>query len=155
MDKKTEARNSFSDGYLCSQSVLGAFCKDLGLDTETALKLSLAFGGGFARCGETCGAVTGALMVIGLKEGTSVQGETPEKEKTYQMTNDFIDAFKNGHGSITCKELLDCDISQSDGYQRAQQENLFQTICPKLVADSVEILEKLIEERQGGNADFH
>ena len=146
MDKKTEAQNSFSNGYLCSQSVLSAFCKDLGLDTETALKLSLAFGGGFARCGETCGAVTGALMVIGLKEGTSVQGETPEKQKTYKMTNDFIKTFKEHHGSITCKDLLHCDISQSEGYNRAQEEQLFETVCPKLVADSVDILEKLIKE---------
>ena len=145
MERKDEAIQSFSDGYLCSQAVLTAFCEQFGLNKETALKLSQGFGGGFARCGETCGAVTGALMVIGLKEGSSLQDETPEKEKTYATVQAFIGAFRNRHGSIVCKELLDCDISKPDGYNRAEKEKLFETVCPKLVGDAVAILEKLMD----------
>lgn len=143
MDKKTQAVESFTDGYLCSQSVLGAFCEELGLDKETALKLSLGFGGGFARCGETCGAVTGALMVIGLKEGTALKGDTAQKEATYKTVREFIERFKNDHGSILCRELLQCDISTPSGHTRAREEKLFDTVCPGLVGRAVSILEAL------------
>jgi len=146
MEKVSKATECFTSGYLCSQSVLGVFCEELGLDRETALKLSLAFGGGFARCGESCGAVTGALMVIGLKEGTAAGGETPQKQTTYRMSNDFIGRFKEHHGSILCRELLACDISRPEEYRRAREEERFQTICPKLVADAVAILETLLAQ---------
>ncbi|HHH72528.1 MAG TPA: C_GCAxxG_C_C family protein [Sulfuricurvum sp.] len=147
MDKKAKAVESFAQGHLCSQSILAAFCDELGLERETALKLSQGFGGGFARSGETCGAVTGALMVLGLKYGTAQKGETQEKAATYAKVNAFLEQFKARHGSITCRELLCCDISTQEGHDQAQNDGHFATVCPKLVTNAVEILESLIEER--------
>lgn len=68
MSKIEEVINTFNSGYNCSQTVISVFCKGIDIDRETALKISSGFGGGM-RKGEVCGAVTGAIMVLGLKQG--------------------------------------------------------------------------------------
>jgi C_GCAxxG_C_C family probable redox protein len=68
-DKHAQALENFKNGYNCAQSVLSVLAPDLGLHQDTAMKLSSPFGSGIAYMQETCGAVTGALMAIGLKYG--------------------------------------------------------------------------------------
>ncbi len=63
------AVDCFTCGFSCSQAVFSTFAEKIGLDKETALRISGPFGGGMARMGDTCGAVTGAFMAIGLKYG--------------------------------------------------------------------------------------
>ncbi len=70
------------------------------MDRETALKISDSFGGGMARMGETCGAVNGALMVIGLKYGNTKAGDKQAKEMTYEVVRDFVNRFIRCNGSI-------------------------------------------------------
>ena len=67
MSKAEVAVDCFEEGFNCSQAVVSAFAPELGLDRETALRVAAAFGGGMGRTGETCGAVSGALMVIGMQ----------------------------------------------------------------------------------------
>jgi C_GCAxxG_C_C family probable redox protein len=131
-------------GFNCSQSVLAAFGPDLGLDRENCLKIGCAFGGGIGRRGDICGAVSGGLMVIGLKYGKFKKEDAPAKEKTYQLANEFIHRFKEKHGTIICRELLDCDISTPDGHQSAQDRKLYIDVCPKFVESAVKILEELL-----------
>ncbi|ACV64963.1 C_GCAxxG_C_C family protein [Desulfofarcimen acetoxidans DSM 771] len=135
--------NCFKDGFACSQIVLSAFSTEFGLDRETALKVSAAFGGGMGGLGENCGAVSGALMAIGLKYGNSKAKDYQAKEKTYRLSKEFVKQFKALNGSITCNELLNCDISTPEGYQYAK-ENLFIKICPKLVNDAVQIVGQIL-----------
>ena len=96
------------------------------------------------RLGETCGAVTGALMVIGLKYGMVRSDDIIAKEKTYKFAREFLDKFKSLNGTIKCRELLNCDISTPEGMNFAKEKNLFATICPKMVRNSAEILENLL-----------
>jgi C_GCAxxG_C_C family probable redox protein len=140
--KQEEAASLFNDGFNCAQSVLAAFSQDHGLDREKALRLAGSFGGGMARMGETCGAVTGALMVLGLRHGMT-QKEAPQtKENNYSEVLKFVDEFKARYGSIRCRDLLGCEISTMAGRQKASDQKLFSTLCPKLVGGVVEILEK-------------
>lgn len=125
----------------CSQSVLTAFCEELGLERNLALKLAMGFGGGMGRGGLTCGAVTGAYMVIGLKQ-TQVTAET--KEKVYRLVNDFSREFARIYGSTECKKLLGYDLSRPEEYAEVQAKGLFTTVCPRMVAGSIEILEKCL-----------
>ena len=67
MSKSEKAKELFTKGYNCSQAVLGAFAEDLGMDFETAMKLSSSFGGGMGRMREVCGTVSGMFMAAGLK----------------------------------------------------------------------------------------
>ncbi len=145
MSKADEAVQCFKNGYLCSQAVLSTYSEQLGLDRETALKLACPFGGGIARMGETCGAVTGAFMLIGLKAGMVDSHKPEDKEHTYQLVQEFTDRFTEMYGSIKCAELLHCDISTEKGRTFAIEHNLYDTLCPVYVCDAVKIVEDLLE----------
>ncbi len=69
MTKPDDAAARFKEGFSCSQAVVSSFAGDLGLGNDTAYKIPCGFGAGIARTGNTCGAVAGAVMVIGLKYG--------------------------------------------------------------------------------------
>lgn len=131
------AQERFAQGFSCSQAVFSAYASQLELDVETALKLASLFGGGVAHQGNACGAVTGALMALGLAHGNA----TPEnKEETYRLAEDFIRRFQERHGTILCRELIGHDISVPAGLQTAREQNVFKTVCPGLVRDAVELV---------------
>lgn len=131
------ARNRFSQGFNCSQAVFCAFAPTWGIPEETALKLVSPFGGGVAHRGEVCGAVTGALMALGLARGSA---RVEEKDNTYRIAEEFLERFRERHGSILCRELIGCDISTPDGLQSAREQQVFKIICPGLVEAAVEIV---------------
>jgi C_GCAxxG_C_C family probable redox protein len=144
MNRIDTAAAAFSEGFSCSQAVFSAFSKEPAIDRAAALKIASAFGGGMASMGLTCGAVTGALMVIGLKHGRVRADDIAAKEKTYELTREFFRRFSERHGSITCRELLGADISTPEGRQRASESGLSSTLCPRLVTDAVTILEEIL-----------
>jgi C_GCAxxG_C_C family probable redox protein len=127
----------FAQGCNCAQAVLAAYAPQFGLEPEIALRLAAPFGGGMARMGETCGAVTGAFLVIGLQSGEA-------KEEIYQIVREFVRRFAARHGSIRCRELLGCDLSTPEGLQRAREQGLFSTRCRGFVRDSAEIVSELL-----------
>ena len=93
---------------------------------------------------ETCGAVTGAYMVIGLKYGRSDIFDLSAKEKTYKLVREFSEKFKSRNGSIVCRELLGVDISTVEGMKAAKQKNIHGTCCQKYVKDAAEIIEEIL-----------
>lgn len=136
----------FKEGFSCSQAVLISHCEELGLDKENALKVAGAFGGGMGHIGETCGVVTGALMLIGLKYGKYKIEDKESKEKTYSFVKKYTDLFKKQYGSIKCKDLIKFDISDKEELIKAREAGVFSSICPVLVAKSVELVETMIEK---------
>ncbi len=94
--------------------------------------------------GETCGAVTGAFMLIGLKYGKTGVEDEQRREKAHSLVKEFAREFKSRNGSITCRELLDCDISTSEGMKLAEENELFITRCPTFVRDAAEIIEQIL-----------
>ncbi len=139
-----QAVSNFKSGFNCAQSVFAPFSVEYGFNRETALKLATSFGGGMGLLGKTCGAITGGLMAIGLKYGRASIEDTPAKEKTYGLVQNFIKEFTEINGSNTCHDLLDCDISTTEGMNSAKEKNLFTTLCPNFVRTSAEILEKIL-----------
>jgi len=144
MTKAERAAATFQEGFSCSQAVLTAFSGDFGLDRDIALKISQALGGGMARLGEACGAVTGAFMVIGLKHGRTRAEDLAARDKTYAVMQEFARQFKNLHCSLTCRCLLGCDIGTDEGMSAAREKNLFQTLCLNYVKDAAEIVDSLL-----------
>jgi C_GCAxxG_C_C family probable redox protein len=144
MDKSEQAIATFNQGYNCSQSVLSAFSLEYGLDHLMAFKIGSAFGGGMGRQGATCGAVTGAFMVMGLKYGMTFAEDRKSIEKTYELVNEFTAKFKERHGSVICRDLLGCDISNRENLLQARKQGLFQNLCPAYVKTAVEILEEIL-----------
>jgi len=105
--KGEEAKNCFECGYNCSQAVFCTFCKELGIDKETALKIASSFGGGMGRMREVCGAVTGMFMAAGLKYGYTLPEDPSEKTEHYKKNQNLAERFKERNGSIICRELLE------------------------------------------------
>ena len=142
-DRSERAVEDFSRGFNCSQAVLSAFTKELGVDSGTALKISSGFGGGIARGGDICGAVTGAVMVLGLKYFLPEADIQQSKAKVYEIVKEFKKMFKKRHGSIVCRELVGCDLSTEEGFENFLKQDLHNKVCVELVKDAVEIVEKL------------
>lgn len=106
MNHAEKARELFVSGCSCSQAVVGAFADDLGLEQDAALRLASSFGGGMGGMRETCGAVTGMLMVAGLKWGYSETGNLEKKTAHYARVRSLVEQFKAEHTTIVCRELL-------------------------------------------------
>ncbi len=144
-EKSEEAVERFKKSFNCSQAVLVSFSEQFGLDSDKACKVATGFGGGM-RMGGTCGAVTGAFMVLGLKYGNTTAEDKEGKANTYKKIEEYTKRFKVRNGSITCRELLGCDVSTPEGMKEAKDKNLFSSICPNIVQDAVEILEEMLAE---------
>jgi len=134
----------FKNDFNCSQAVFSTYAEHLGMDKQTALKVSCAFGGGMARMAETCGAVTGTLMVIGLKHGKARPDNDAAKQKTYALAREFVERFKAKHGTIVCRELLGCDIGTEEGKRVFDENQYEEKRCAKFVADAAMILEEIL-----------
>jgi C_GCAxxG_C_C family probable redox protein len=140
MDTVQKAMAYFDKGYNCSQSILAAFGIKFGIDEQTALKVACGFGAGCGRLGLTCGAVTGAFMVIGMKYGKVHQDDNAAKETTYQKVREFSNKFIARNKSINCSDLLGCHIGTPEGVEKAKTEGLIAKICPSVVKDAADIL---------------
>ena len=142
--KVEEATKYFEGDLNCCQSIILTHGPDYGLSQDVGIRLATGFAGGMARHGEVCGAVTGAIMIIGLKYGMIKEEDSQARDKTYELVKEFLDRFKVKHESIRCRDLLECDISTPDGRALANEKDLFNTICPELVKSAAEILEEQI-----------
>ena len=145
MDRVKRAVSCFEEGFSCSQAMLSTYGQQFGLARELALKVAGAFGGGMARLGQTCGAVKGALMVIGLQLGKTNAEDNETKEACYDLVLEFVNQFEARNGSTVCRELLGYDLSIPEERTYAIENGLFTTLCPKLVQDAAEIIEQIIE----------
>ncbi len=144
MDRVDRAVSAFKEGFLCSQAILSVYGDGLGLDRETALKLAAGFGGGMGRSGQTCGAVTGALMVIGLAMGHVTAENKAGKAKIYRAVEDFMRAFEKRHGTVNCTQLLGHDLGDPEAYRKVMESRLFTTKCPLFVESAARALERVL-----------
>ena len=130
----------FNQGYSCSQAVLTAHGEVLGIDPNLAVQIAGGFGGGMGR-GETCGAVTAALMVLGLQNG-GAGDMTAVQKATAAANRRFAKVFKERHGSLICKELLSRDVAKLKS-QPGDFKSLRKARCRKLVEDACHILAEI------------
>lgn len=145
MNRAGRAIELFNNNFNCSQAVFTVFATEYGISEELALKLATSFGGG-ARSGEMCGAVSGALMVLGLRYGHFIAENNEQKQKAYSLACEFVNRFKKLNNSIVCRDLLGYDLSKEDEFEIITSKGLFKTICPNMVRDAVNILEQMLCE---------
>jgi len=143
--KHTDAAAAiFEQGVCCSQAVISAYAAEYGLDRDIALRVAAGFGAGMGRMTQTCGAVTGAYMVLGLKYGAA-SGDREAKERTYRAVQDFAQRFTALNGALSCRELLGCDISQPGDFEKMKREGLHVSVCAKMVHDACVILDEMLK----------
>ena len=142
MDRVAKAEELFKSGYNCSQSVIGAVCDDLGLDFDTAMKLSEGFGGGMGRMRLTCGAVSGMVMAVGMVMSRgNADGDT--RAKVYAKVHELADKFSAENGTIICSQLLGLDnANEYSPAPEARTEKFYKKRpCVELVKQCVKIIE--------------
>ena len=146
IEKAEKAKDLFKKGYNCSQAVLGAWCEELEMDFDTAMKLSQSFGGGMGRLREVCGACTGAFMVLGLKFGTADAADGQAKKELYEIVQKFAERFKeeNGSGSIVCRDLLGLTGASVSKPAERTDEYYKKRPCVELVGISAGLLGEFI-----------
>jgi C_GCAxxG_C_C family probable redox protein len=140
--QQEKALSCFNNGLNCGQAVLVAFCEKYGLSQELALKMAGGLGSGF-RSGDVCGAVSGGVLVVGLKYGQCTADDKQAKLLCYAKTEEFIAAFRSRHGSICCRDIIGCDLSTPEGREQANREGLFASICTDKVKSAIELLIEL------------
>ena len=144
MNKITEAVEKYKGEYNCAQAIITTYTNEIGLDEDVAKNLTSAFGAGINYRGEMCGAVSAALLTIGLKLKSLNEFEELKKEFVKLFSDEFIKQFTKRNKAVTCNELLNIDISNPKDLNMARETNLFDGICPGLVRSSAEILENIL-----------
>ncbi len=123
----------FKEGYACSQSVAMTFAPEFGVDVDTVKMISAQFGGGMGRLRGTCGAVTGAPMVLGMATGTYDPKDMTTKLAQYKKVQDLNASIVNIYGTAECGELLKKKVSKEQVEARAHHN----IVCTNLIEDSV------------------
>ena len=147
---KKRARKNFTLGYNCAECVMEAVLAvvETGLPSE-AKKVATGFGGGVGLFGDTCGAVTGAVLAVGAVHGRPglPEGEGQEsikkavdelygKRGLYRLFNQIPNRLADKYGKTLCRELT----FQWQESWLCRDHALF---CRELITDAAEIAAEL------------
>lgn len=146
MTKTDLALKLFNGNFNCSQAVFSAFAEQLGIEKEMALKIACGFGAGMAQQQLHCGAVTGAMMVIGLKYGNCSDEDIVSKPKTYKLIHEFNKKFLEKFPSLKCRDLVNCDFTTEEGEIYFKENDIQEKVCSNCIRHAIEILEEMLKE---------
>lgn len=141
---RRSAEESFGCGLRCAESVVLALARAQGVDPDLPVKMATAFCSGMSRTRGTCGALTGAIMGMGLAYGRS--DAATSLEPSYQATQRLVREFEQEFGARDCRDLLGCDISTMQGQAVFKLKNLG-VKCTEYTGRAAEIAAKIIAER--------
>ena len=140
-----ERPSNFPEGrpYNCCESVLLTLSEYLGIESDLISRIATGIGAGFSLNGLTCGAVSGAMIAIGLKYGRKSNYENPQN--TWLRVDEFLKAFKDRWGALTCRELTGLDLKTKEG-MKEYLKNIHDYSCTErvkfAVKKAIEILQK-------------
>jgi|LSQX01.1.fsa_nt_gb C_GCAxxG_C_C family probable redox protein len=132
----------FAEGFSCAESVAKALSEALGLDTQNAVRTATPFSGGIAGQGYLCGAVSGALIGLGLSKGrvTSKDDRTPCNKAARKFVDEFLCEFS----SLSCKDIIGVDLLTAEGHKE-HKEHLRDEKCRPIVKFAAERMYGLIK----------
>jgi len=142
-NRPEHARERFLKSMNCSQAILETYAPAMGMPVEQARRVAAAFAGGMGM-GNACGAVTGALMVIGMGYGKTADSDPRADDATFKRVAEFTREFKARHKHIGCSELLGADMGTPEGVKEAAGKGYFTSRCPGYVKTAAELLEKIM-----------
>lgn len=146
MSYEEKALEVFGKPCNCGQAIMVGFAPRFGLEPQFAQSLGRSLGGGLGRMGLVCGAVSAAIILLGL--ACEAPGEErPRRDTAYQAVREFAARFRDLHGAIDCRALLGIDVGSEEGQAEARAQGLFLNRCPLFVRDSARILTEMLEEK--------
>ncbi len=139
------ALEGFYNGISCSQAVFGGIAPLIGLDRDTARKISAAFGAGMRHQG-VCGCVTGAMMALGYRYGNIEEVQGSEKQILYDKIAEYEKRFTEIYGSVICPEMLrGYDPSVWEDQLEIRKQGLKRTVCAEAVCTACGLLKEIME----------
>ncbi len=132
----------FANGLNCSQAILTVFGEQYGLAPNMVERIGRPLGGGMGRMAKTCGAITAAVLILGLAKDH--QDEAEARKVSFSHVQELFRRFEAKHGTTECKSLLGADMSTEAGLKKVQVEKLVSKVCPAFVKDAANILETLL-----------
>jgi C_GCAxxG_C_C family probable redox protein len=125
-------------GYNCAQAVLLVLYEHMYPEggNELIPKIATGLGGGIGRCGSICGALTGAVLAVGIKYGAN-EINAEKKALAYAKTQQLYRKFEKEHDQVLCRSLIKYDLSNAEEFAKAKQENVFETVCSKLIKSAI------------------
>ncbi len=145
MNEIKTAQEMFAEGHSCSQAVLTAYAHRYNLPREQALRLASSFGGGMARQGLTCGAVTGSMMVLGLNSGRVDPDDEAARNRTDARVQEFFRRFQEKFNTLDCNELTGIQMSCPEARAQADEDGVFEKVCPAVVGFAAELVGELLD----------
>jgi len=141
------ARELFTSGYNCAQSVFIAYRDLANMDEQTAATISAPFGGGMGRLREVCGAVSGMTMCAGYIAPNAQPNDNVNKKLCYSMVQELAEKFRQENGAIVCRELLGLS-QQKDNPTPSERtaEYYRKRPCVEYVATAARIVGEKINE---------
>ena len=141
------ARELFTSGYNCAQSVFIAYRDLAKMDEQTAATISAPFGGGMGRLREVCGAVSGMTMCAGYIAPNAQPNDNVNKKLCYSMVQELAEKFRQENGAIVCRELLGLS-QQKDNPTPSERtaEYYRKRPCVEYVATAARIVGEKINE---------
>ena len=132
------AARYFDEGNNCAEAVLRTFAADSGLEAEV-VRLATGFGGGMGRAGDVCGALSGAVMALGLRFGRLEGDDEAAKERCYAATAELRERFRAACGAVDCRDLTGLELSTEEGRRLAEERDIHATVCRNCVREAAQI----------------
>ena len=142
---KAETAIKLFETYNCAQSVFTAYAEDFGISKNQALSLAVGFGAGMGRTQDVCGAVSGAIMVLGLSSEFKDGDGRDKIDAVYSKVRHFLADFSEANGTIKCRDLIDCNLLSEEG-QKYFKENNLKEKCRGYVRFCCELLDKVLDK---------
>jgi C_GCAxxG_C_C family probable redox protein len=131
--KSDDAGKIFMSGFNCAQSVIEPFAAESAMGAATGLRIASSFGGGMAKMQETCGAVTGGFMAIGLRHGFSRSDDQEARDVVLRQSRELAAKFKEKFGTLRCRDILGCDLNTEEGQRIHKETGQREGICLECV----------------------
>ena len=135
-DRIQKAVKNHDNCFNCAQAVACAFEDLVDVDETSIFKMTEGFGLGMGGTEATCGAISGAIAVLGLKNSTAHLESPDSKASTYKLSRELVDKFKKKNQSIVCRELKGVD---SGKVLRS---------CQGCIEDATNILEGILQKME-------
>ncbi|MEZ4386435.1 MAG: C-GCAxxG-C-C family (seleno)protein [Candidatus Krumholzibacteriia bacterium] len=136
------AARHFDAGHNCAEAVLRAFAADLG--RPEIVRLATGFGGGMGRDGDQCGALSGALLTVGLYLGRDEPGDDRAKDRCYAVVREVRRRFVEACGHADCRDLTGVDLRTEAGRARFEAEGVATTVCRACVREAARVTAEVL-----------
>jgi C_GCAxxG_C_C family probable redox protein len=147
-EKRARAISDLEYGFNCAQSVFRQFSQEYGVSESISLKIASGFGGGL-KMAKTCGAVSGAIMSLGLIFGYNEVDDQASIERMNGITLQFLEDFKNKYQTTDCKDLLGIDVSIPGNRQKAKESGVMGRMCPECICTAIELISQTVDRYSG------